>query len=156
MGVESARQTVQGRAGRKARARFLLLLPFLLAFAFFPVACALYNPASFVEQKSNPKAIPITAPQVTLAWDPPASGASNVTSYIVSFRIHGTTSWTTLATIPAVPQPSYTVLYSAVGAGSFDFGVTAVSSTGVDSAEHTSLDATADPTTGWYLNWWGP
>ena len=127
----------------------LVLTAVLAAFS-----CALYNPASFVKNKSDPKAIPVTAPQVTLQWDPPAG--STPASYIVSFRIHGTTSWTTLATIPAATQPSYVVPYSAVGAGSFDFGVVAVSSSGSDSPEHTSLDATADPTPGWYLNWWGP
>ena len=132
----------------------ILVLPFLLSLALFCLSCALYNPASFVQEKSNPKAIPITAPQIVLQWDPPSG--SGVTGYIVSFRIHGTTSWTTLATIPASSQPSYTIPYASVGAGSFDFGVTAVESDGTDSPTHSSLDATADPTSGWYLNWWGP
>ena len=156
MGAESVERTARNMASRKARARFFLLLPFLLAFSLFHLACALYNPASLLQEKPSPKAIPVTAPQVTLQWDPPATGGSSVTSYIVSFRIHGTSSWTTLATIPAALQPSCTVLYTTVGAGSFDFGVTAVSSSGTDSSLHTSLDPTADPATGWYLNWWGP
>jgi len=47
-------------------------------------------------------------------------------------------------------------LYSTVGHGNFDFGVTAVTGTGVDSSMHTSLDRTADPTTGWFLTWGSP
>ena len=148
---EQARSSVAQRIANRALPVALVLLSFLAVFS-----CALYNPASFVQNKSDPKAIPITAPQITLQWDPPASGASSVASYVVSFRMHGASSWTTLATIPATATPSYVVPYSAVGAGSFDFGVVAVSSGGTNSPEHTSLDTTADPHSGWYLNWWGP
>ena len=37
--------------------------------------------------------------------------------------------------------------------GSYEFAVSSVSLTGMESELHTSLDETADPTTGWYLDW---
>jgi hypothetical protein len=145
--------------------RSLLSIAILLLLPFFFLACPLYNPAAFVQNPAQgsgnqnpvsgggqPNDVQLTASQATLAWDPPASGPS-VVSYTISYRLHGTSTWTTLATIPASSQPSYTVLRSAIGPGSFDFAVASVDSTGVSSPLHTSLDSTADPSTGWYLTW---
>ena len=143
-------QTPKAHIDRALCLRLLLLITF---FSHFLSACTLYNPAAFVQHKSDPDNILSAATQVTLQWDPPASGASQVVSYTVSYRIHGTSTWTTLATVPASSQPSYTVLHSAVGNGTFDFAVVAVGSTGATSPIHTSLDPTADPTSGWYLTW---
>ncbi len=141
------------RTGRKA---YLLLAVFALSLS----ACPLYNPAAFIQhqttngqQSTGADDILSTATQATLQWNPPASGASQVASYVISFRTHGTSTWNSLATVPASTQPSYVVLRTAIGSGSFDFAVAAVSSTGATSPLHTSLDATADPTTGWYLSW---
>ena len=132
----------------------------LLSLAFFVLllsACPLYNPAAFVEhpngQQTGPDDITSTATQVTLQWDPPASGASQVVSYTVSYRVHGTTTWNTLGSVPASTQASYTVLRSTTGSGSFDFAVACINSVGASSPLHTSLDPTADPTSGWYLTW---
>jgi hypothetical protein len=130
---------------------FFLLLP-LIFFSLLISGCPLYNPAAFVENPSKPEDVLSAATQVTLAWNPPASGASPA-SYVVSYRVHGTSAWTTLAMVAASPQPTYTVLRSVVGAGSFDFAVATVDSTGDTSPVHSSLDSTADPTTGWYLTW---
>jgi Fibronectin type III domain len=143
---------------RRARFSFILLLAF---FSLLLSACPLYNPAAFIKGQPAPGGQPqagaddisSTATQATLQWDPPATGGSQVVSYTISYRIHGTTTWTTLATIPATSQPEYTVLRSTLGSGSFDFAVVAVNGTGAISPLHTSLDATADPTSGWYLTW---
>lgn len=116
-------------------------------------ACPLYNPAAFVQQRTTPNDVLSTATQVTVGWDPPSSGALDVVSYVVSYRIHGTTTWNKLATVSASSQPSYVVQRSVIGSGSFDFAVAAVYSNGNASPLHTSLDPTADPTTGWYLSW---
>ena len=143
------------------RARFSFLLLLLPLFLLSLFGCPLYNPAAFidhpatpgVQQQTGPNDISSTATQVTLLWDPPAAGASQVVSYTVSYRAHGTSTWNLLATIPATAQPSFTVLRSAVGPGVFDFAVAAVDSGGTSSTLHTSLDPTADPTSGWYLSW---
>ncbi len=87
---------------------------------------------------------------LSLAWDPPAGA---VTSYKVFYRAHGTTTWNLFAEIPAQPNPALALHQADFGNGSFDFGVEAVGDTGEESAMHTSLDTTAQPTSGWYLSW---
>jgi hypothetical protein len=127
----------------------------LFALIVFPLsvsACPLYNPASFVELQAA-KNILLAAKKITLAWDPPVSGTSSVVNYVVSYRIHNTSAWTTLATVPASAQPSFVVSHSAIGGGSFDFAVVAVTSNGATSFVHTSLDAAAVPAGGWFLTW---
>jgi hypothetical protein len=135
----------------KGRAHLLRLLLPLAALSLFLFACPLYNPAAFVQH--GPDDVATLATQLTLAWDPPASGATQIVSYNVSYRAHGTTTWRPLGSVPASSQPSFTVLHSLVGNGSFDFAVSAVDSTGAVSPLHTSLDPTADPTSGWFLSW---
>ena len=154
MGVETKTRTDPlHRFGSRVRAGLVSKLLPLAFFSLLVSACPLYNPAAFVQPRNAPKDILSEATQITLAWDPPASGASQVVSYTVSYRIHGTSTWNTLATVPANAQPTYTVLRSVVGTGSFDFAVAALYSDGVNSPLHTSLDPTADPTSGWYLSW---
>jgi hypothetical protein len=143
----AAGRSMAGRAGLIA----LLSAPVLLSLLLF--GCPLYDPSAFVAPQSAPKDLLSSASQIILAWDPPASGT--VANYIVSYRTHGTAAWTSLATVPATPQPTYTILRSAIGTGIFDFAVSAEDSSGDISILHTSLDQTADPNSGWYLSW-GP
>lgn len=146
---------------RRGHRRSFYLISLSALFTLLISACPLYNPAAFIQpqttsggqSQTGPSDVLSTASQITLQWDPPASGASQVVSYTVSYRTHGTSTWNTLAAVPASAQPSYTVLRSAVGSGSFDFAVSAVDSTGASSPLHTSLDPTANPTSGWYLTW---
>ncbi len=134
--------------------RSFLTFSVVILFSILVSACPLYNPAAFVQKQATaPNDVAINGTQATLQWDPPASGASQIVSYVLSYRVHGTLSWTTLATVPAVAQPSYLVQHSVTGGGSFDFAVAAVYSDGKTSAIHTSLDPTADPTSGWFLSW---
>ncbi len=143
------------------RVRYFLLLLLLPLFLLSLFGCPLYNPAAFIEkpitqsgqQQSGPSGILSTAAQATLQWNPPATGASQVVSYTISYRVHGTSTWTLLATIPAASQPSYLVLRSVVGSGTFDFAVASVDSGGISSPLATSLDPTANPAGGWYLSW---
>jgi hypothetical protein len=90
------------------------------------------------------------AQTVTLAWDPPAG---DVSSYKVFCREHGASTWSLLAEIPAQTDPAITLHQADFGNGSFDFGVEALADTGAESPMHTSLDATAQPASGWYLTW---
>jgi hypothetical protein len=107
-----------------------------------------FVPAQDAEELASPRAS--SAALITLLWNPP-SGDPPV-AYRVFFRIHGTADWVQLGEIPASPDPQYTVQHSTLGNGEYDFGVLAV----YDSAQsslHTSLDPSAEPTTGWYLKW---
>ena len=92
--------------------------------------CPLFDPAAFLQSPQSSQssggsagggggagsaeAVTTTAAQITLAWDPPATGGS-VDSYTLSYRAHGTSSWTALGTVTASATPTYTVLHSAVG-----------------------------------------
>jgi hypothetical protein len=136
------------RTARRHRSYLVILLAFLTLLVS---ACPLYNPAAFLQHQ--PDEIASIANQLTLAWNPPASGASQVVSYTIQYRAHGTSAWHTLVTIPATSQPSYTVLHSAMGNGSFDFAVSSIDSTGATSPLHTSLDPSANPSSGWYVTW---
>ena len=154
--------TMQNRCFKRKspkQGRFLFY-PFLSLglFALLLAGCPLYNPAAFVQHPGlsngqGPQSVVSTAAQVTITWTPPSSGLSQVASYTVSYRTHGSSAWTTLATVAASAQPSYTVQHTAIGAGSFDFAVASVNPSGATSPLATSLDPTADPSSGWYLTW---
>ncbi len=136
------------------RRRVLLSILGFVAATFFTTlsGCLMYMADEFVpaqEAAQHAVAEQSSAPQITLAWD---ASAGPVQKYRVYFRIHGTTDWVQLAEIGAGPAPSYTVLHTTLGSGEFDFGVTAVYDSNLSSM-HSSLDATASPTTGWYLKW---
>ena len=146
--------------------RFLIPALLSVATALLLAGCPLSDPAAFLKHggqaatssgqvpgQVGPDQIVSTATQLTLQWDPPSTGASGVASYALSYRVHGSSGWIAMASVAASPQPQYTVLRSAIGAGSFDFAVAAVSSDDASSPLHTSLDPTADPSTGWYLTW---
>jgi hypothetical protein len=143
-------KTVAQRSNRRRTGLLLLFLPLSLLLLFL-FGCPLYNPAAFLP--SHADEIASIANKLTLQWNPPVSSASPITSYTISYRVHGDSSWHVLATGPASPQPSYTVLHSLVGNGSFDFAVSATDATGTTSPLHTSLDQSANPTSGWFITW---
>lgn len=89
------------------------------------------------------------AASIRLAWDPPASA---ITGYRVYYRVHETGAWMPLGDVAAVAGPEYVVDYPGLGNGDFDFAVTARNGT-AESGMHTSLDGTAMPAEGWYLQW---
>lgn len=101
------------------------------------------------EDNTDVSKISIQGESFTLAWDPPEG--ETVAGYKVYFRFHGDTEWIELDEI-AGDTTSYTVNYPDLDYGEYDFAVTSVHS-GTESAYHTSLDATAMPGTGWYLDW---
>jgi hypothetical protein len=97
------------------------------------------------------------SPSLTLAWDPPLSDILNRPTEVISYQLycreHGTPYWRFLGEIPASPHPEYCVQHSQIGDGSFDFAVRSVEKNGRASALHTSLDSSADPMSGWYVFW---
>jgi hypothetical protein len=117
-------------------------------------ACQLPDFGAFLKDPIKaPTLEPLTssAAQITLEWDAPPEA---VTSYDVYSRSHGASLWQVLGSVSAVPQPEYTILHSALGNGEYDFAVVAVNDQGDRSDYHTSLDPTAQPDTGWYLEWY--
>lgn len=66
--------------------------------------------------------------------------------------------WRYLGSVDAAGEPSFTISVgaSSLGYGSYELAVTSVDATGVESARHSSLDWSADPASGWYVNWYGP
>jgi hypothetical protein len=114
--------------------------------------CAMHDPDFFEEFVINGQAIEVHSQQdtVTIAWDPPATP---VQAYRIYYREHGDVVWIYLDEVSATGSPEYVLHISQFGEGSYDFGVSAVDPSDTESDIHTSLDITADPTTGWYLNW---
>ena len=87
---------------------------------------------------------------VTLAWDPPAG---EIAGYRVYVRVHESGDWSLIAELSVDDDPEVELHHADFGNGDFDFGVIAVDPESEESAMHTSLDPTAQPTTGWYLSW---
>jgi hypothetical protein len=132
---------------------------FVIVFAFEFSGCALPDLGSFVKDTGTTKTTETTttqqqitwsADQLTLQWDPPAETVAN---YDVFYRVHGSSGWNSLGEITAVSSPEYVVQHSTLGNGVFDFAVVAKNAEGDTSDYHTSLDSTADPSTGWYVTW---
>ena len=97
--------------------------------------------------------------KLTLAWNPPLTDIPNrpteVATYQIYCREHGTSHWRLLGEVPASRHPEFTVDHERIGNGLFDFAVRAISVAGRVSPLHTSLDSNADPISGWYVLWVG-
>ena len=97
------------------------------------------------------------SPRLTLAWDPPLTDSPNrpteVASYVIYYREHGTIGWQLLDEIPANENPQYTVDHKQLGDGLYDFAIRAIAVGGDSSPLHSSLDSSADPISGWYVFW---
>lgn len=98
---------------------------------------------------SNPVALGVTGENFTLAWDP---SDGDVTGYEVYYRPHGDDTWTELGTTGA-SDTQFEVSSAILDYGTYEFAVAATIDGGGSTDYHTSLDATADPDSGWYLEW---
>lgn len=94
--------------------------------------------------------IRVTEPSFTLAWD---ASVDPVSSYTVHYRLHGASDWQLLGETASGDVLEYTIDNSQLPYGEYDFAVQAVYSDGVESTYHSSLDADAQPSSGWYLDW---
>jgi hypothetical protein len=94
---------------------------------------------------------------LTLAWDPPLTDIPNrpteVETYQIYCREHGTDYWRFLGEVPASPHPKYTLEHGLLGDGLYDFAIRAITQSGQVSPLHSSLDSNADPVSGWYVFW---
>ena len=87
----------------------------------------------------------------TMAWD--ASGSDNVATYTVYIREFGTDLWLVFSSVDVSETPNLIIEPSMLQEGEWEFGVSEVHTTGEEGDIHSSLDANAIPTTGWYLKW---
>lgn len=98
--------------------------------------------------------ITLKSSNAVLSWDPPhASHRFGPTAYRIYCSKRGSGGWMYLGEIAATESPSYTVKYEDLGSGLWTFAVRAVYPGRGVSNLHSSLDATADPFGGWYVNW---
>jgi hypothetical protein len=95
-----------------------------------------------------PTAVVVVAEEFTLSW-----AGVECDGYRIYHRVRGATDWLYFGAIGPVTE--IIINDSMLGYGEYEFAVTAIDD-GSESAFHTSLDADADPTTGWYLIWEPP
>lgn len=119
-------------------------------FIFYFTGCALPNLSRFSVEESDIKEIFRSAFLVTLNWS--HEDISTVDTFNVYYKAQGESTWILLDTVPAA-LPLLEISNTDVGDGSWVFGVSAVDALGNESEIHSSLEATADPNTGWYLLW---
>ncbi len=95
----------------------------------------------------------------TLAWDSGGPDIPNnpnsAVQYKVYYRNHGSYYWRLLMEIENSGSSECIINDEIMDYGVYDFAVSAVSEQGNESAFHSSLDSTANPFTGWYINWIG-
>ena len=84
------------------------------------------------------KVFNIYTDSITLEWD----GESRI--YNVYYKIHLSNDWVFIAQVE-----DNSIIVNKIGTGKFDFGV----SNGDSQEIHSSLDNTAIPENGWYINW---
>ncbi|NOY09120.1 MAG: fibronectin type III domain-containing protein [Spirochaetes bacterium] len=132
--------------------KYLRLLILLSAVAFFS-GCKL--PIS----TGGPMEIVVKGEQFTLAWD--AGGPEipddpgRAVEYDVYYRAHGSVIWRLVANVKNKGKLEYVVSNKNIAYGRYDFAVSAVNKQGKESRLHSSLDRTAKPFCGWYINWIG-
>lgn len=95
--------------------------------------------------------IEITEDTFTIVWNPdPQSGIPD--SYRMYFRSRGDEPWSLLSEVVPDIEPSFTITQDNLSFGIYEFAVSAVAA-GVESDLHTSMDDTASPGTGWFVDW---
>ena len=133
------------------------LLLYLLLILVSIVSCRLPLYTSFLH-KSYPlssnesgERIEITEDTFTIAWDyDPMSGIPDL--YRMYYRNRGDELWNLLSEVNPDIEPTFIITQDNLSFGIYEFAVSAVSG-GVESDLHTSMDDTASPGTGWFVDW---
>lgn len=117
---------------------------------------------SFFGYTDEPLEVVIHGSSFTLHWDPPAGTGSSsllqLLSYELFYRPYPASfgsGWESLATVGGDDSLRFAVSSDHLDPGRYEFAVRAVFSDGSESDYHRSTESTADPPTGWYLNWLG-
>lgn len=127
-----------------------LLLCSCLFLPFFSSSCAMPTISRFEEEDVSIQEVFKSASTVSVVWIYDESTA--IESYNLYYRAHGSSRWLLIDTISSI-APMFTVDHNVMGDGKWEFGVSAVDSLGTESEIHSSLDDTAEPSSGWYLLW---
>lgn len=105
----------------------------------------------------NSQELQVRSNKITIAWDPPVIsmkyGPFSITSYNIYYREHGTQHWIFLDSTENIENWEFVIQHEILGNGKYDFAITAVYKSGLQSPYHSSLDPDAEPFYGWYINW---
>ncbi len=119
----------------------------------FTTAC------QFFEYNDSATEIIIRSERFTLAWDNNEitipNESSSIKCYKIYYKFHNATTWTFLKNTPDGKTVEISISKDILDYGIYDFGVAAQYNDDSISELHSSLDKSADPITGWYLNWIG-
>ena len=100
---------------------------------------------------ANFEAIVVDADSFVLAWEDDNPDA--VSEYSIYYRVHGAEDWTILTSLAPDDELQLTIDESLLARGQWDFGILSTMDDGTDTTMHTSLENTAIPEAGWYLDW---
>ncbi|MCK4796044.1 MAG: fibronectin type III domain-containing protein [Spirochaetes bacterium] len=135
----------------KKKIIFLLLFSSLI-FLFILSNCYQIN----IIKEDNPieenyLIIKIYESSFTLSWDSPCDASPD--SYRIYYKPHNSLIWKFLNELPADITFEYEINYTDLDNENIhDFGVTAIYNE-TESEPHYSLEASACPSTGWYVEW---
>ena len=128
-----------------------VLLP--IAVCLLVISCSAFLPTT------DPLQIISKSESLTLEWDSPnplhSASVSDVFSYNLYYRPYSTSAWFLLTEVSAEMHPVFEITNDMLNYGLYEFAVSSVSADGTESALHESTDYTANPITGWYVNWIG-
>ena len=109
--------------------------------------------------KNGPTEILIKGEKLTLAWDPPeyagSYAGSELAYYRVYYRTYGAEEWVKLKDTETDESLSLTVTNKDLDYGYYEFAISSIDKDANESPLHASTDTSADPMTGWYVNWIG-
>ena len=93
--------------------------------------------------------IMISDSSFTLAWD---TDSSSEEAYRIYARTRGAYDWTFIEEQPASSGLKFVIDSSKLAFGTWEFAVSSIEN-GIESELHTSMDDSALPATGWYIDW---
>lgn len=126
----------------------------LIVIVLVLTGCGIFGNAGGPEQYT------MWGSEFVLQWEPPSEIGSGNTSftYTLYYREYPgsvTSGWTELGTADASNRSRFRVDGLKLAPGAYEFGIRTVDADGNSSDMHTSTDWSADPATGWILNWLG-
>ena len=94
----------------------------------------------------------------SLQWDFSGTDLSDdqadTSTFRLYYRDHGTFKWYYLSEIPTSDEGWFFISEEQLDYGVYDFAVSYINKEGIESELHTSLEPSAKPMSGWYVNWY--
>lgn len=103
----------------------------------------------FTRLNKKEQRIAVSGESFTISWNYEGSA---VDEYRLYYREHGTYNWQFLGSTESGMIRIFTIDTTLLPHGLYDMAVSSVSA-GIESELHTSMDDTAVPATGWYIDW---